>query len=102
MAQLCALAILIFKVLAEPHPQAKTVLVNSSDWPAAMVAVMNIVYAFSGQSAYVEIIAEMRAPHRFPSALSAATAVMTLAYLGIGVAGYSSQVSAYASQRWDR
>lgn len=95
LAQMFALAILIFKVLAEPHPQARTVLVNTSDWPAAAVAVMNIVYAFSGQSAYVEIIAEMKGPHRFPSALSAATSVMVLAYLGIGVAGYASQVGRF-------
>lgn len=92
VAQMCALAILIVKVLAEPHPQAKTVLFNTSDWPAAAVAIMNVVYAFSGQSAYVEIIAEMKGPHRFPSALGAATAVMVVAYLGIGVAGYASQV----------
>lgn len=54
---------------------------------------MNVVYAFSGQSAYVEIIAEMKGPHRFPSSLAAATCVMVVAYFGIGIAGYVSQVN---------
>lgn len=31
------------QVLADPHPMAETVLVNSDDWPAAAVAVMNVV-----------------------------------------------------------
>ena len=81
------------QVLEEPHPKAETVLFYTKDWPAAAVAVMNVVYAFSGQSAYIEIIAEMKGPHRFPSSLSAATSVMVVAYFGIGIAGYVSQVS---------
>ena len=85
------------QVLEEPHPKAETVLFYTKDWPAAAVAVMNVVYAFSGQSAYIEIIAEMKGPHRFPSSLLAATGVMFVAYFGIGIAGYVSQVrlSAY-------
>lgn len=79
--------------MAEPHPKAETVLFYTKDWPAAAVAVMNVVYAFSGQSAYIEIIAEMKGPHRFPSSLLAATGVMVVAYFGIGIAGYVSQVS---------
>ena len=84
--------IFVVQVLEEPHPKAETVLFYTKDWPAAAVAVMNVVYAFSGQSAYVEIIAEMKGPHRFPSSLAAATSVMVVAYLGIGIAGYVSQV----------
>ena len=60
----------VSQVLADPHPMAETVLVNSEDWPAAAVAIMNVVYAFSGQSAYVEIIAEMKGPHRSAQPLS--------------------------------
>ena len=85
----------ILQVLEEPHPKAETVLFYTKDWPAAAVAVMNVVYAFSGQSAYVEIIAEMKGPHRFPSSLTAATGVMVVAYFGIGIAGYVSQVCAF-------
>lgn len=46
---------------------------------------------YGGQFAYVEIINSMRQPGRFTAAVSAATPVMSVAYLALGAIGYWSQ-----------
>ena len=53
-----------------------------------VVAIMSIVFSYSGQVEFVELMAEMRKPHEFPKAVWATTAVMSAAYVVTAVVGY--------------
>ena len=54
-----------------------------------LVALMSIVFAFSGQVEFVELMAEMRDVHDFPKAVAGTTAVMFACYSVTGAIGYA-------------
>ena len=51
--------------------------------------VTTVVFAYQGQTIFPELIAQMRTPSKFPTAVVAATAFMTFVYLVVGSIGYS-------------
>jgi solute carrier family 32 (vesicular inhibitory amino acid transporter) len=96
-AQLGAVAIVAWTLLASPDPSARTVLFNwSCDPVSAAIALLNIFFAFGGQFAYLEIVVAMRAPSRFTAAAAWSVALMGGAYASLGAAGYSSRGSGAA------
>ena len=52
------------------------------------MAVMNIIFAYGGQFAFVEVINSMQKPKQFPKVVTASTLLMGLGYMGIGAIGY--------------
>ncbi|KAK9845239.1 hypothetical protein WJX81_000853 [Elliptochloris bilobata] len=94
LAQLVALALIAWGLLAAPAPEARTRLVVGGGAGAlapALIAVMNIIFAFGGQFAFVEIITAMRRPREFPAAVGASTPLMAALYLLLGAIGYWSR-----------
>ncbi|CAL5220298.1 g2283 [Coccomyxa viridis] len=91
LAQLFALVVVVVKLFMSPLQGASTELVHTGDAAASVVAIMNLIFAYGGQFAYVEIMNSMRQPGRFTSAVSTSTPVMSVAYLALGAIGYWSQ-----------
>ena len=52
------------------------------------MAVMNIIFAYGGQFAFVEVINSMQKPKQFPGVVTASTLLMGVGYMGIGAIGY--------------
>ncbi|GBF89647.1 hypothetical protein Rsub_02365 [Raphidocelis subcapitata] len=100
-AQLTAIAVVAYQMWAHPFPSPRRALVVRPDgWLAAgpggvglddqLVAAFNIIFAFGGQFAFVELLSSMRQPSRFPEAVTACTGIMSLLYLALGAFGYLS------------
>lgn len=90
-AQLFALIIVVVKLIMVPLDGAKTELVHTGEAVVSLVAVMNLIFAYGGQFAYVEIMHSMKKPALFTSAVALATPIMSGAYLCLGMIGYWSQ-----------
>ena len=54
----------------------------------ATQAVLNMIFAYGGQFAYLEIMTSMAVPSRFTTSVNACTAIMTALYGGLGAVGY--------------
>jgi hypothetical protein len=55
-AQLVAIGIVVYELLSDPDPDAKTELVrNSGHWERQFVAFFNLVFAFGGQFAFTGV-----------------------------------------------
>eukprot|EP00195_Chlamydomonas_chlamydogama_P017158 CAMPEP_0202897894 /NCGR_PEP_ID=MMETSP1392-20130828/6545_1 /ASSEMBLY_ACC=CAM_ASM_000868 /TAXON_ID=225041 /ORGANISM="Chlamydomonas chlamydogama, Strain SAG 11-48b" /LENGTH=530 /DNA_ID=CAMNT_0049583659 /DNA_START=191 /DNA_END=1783 /DNA_ORIENTATION=+ len=95
-SQMVAIGIVIYELVMNPSPDAKhtTQEVTWDNLVPAAVAFMNMIFAFGGQFAYVEVMGSMRQPEEFPRAVSICTAIMTLLYGGLGAVGYWSRGSA--------
>lgn len=91
-AQLVAIGIVVYELLTSPDPEAKTELVrNSGHWERQLVAVFNMVFAYGGQFAFIELITDMRRPAEFPKAISICTVMMSTLYASLAAAGYWSK-----------
>ncbi|KAJ9516031.1 hypothetical protein QJQ45_024473, partial [Haematococcus lacustris] len=74
-SQLVAVGIVVWELISHPEPQAHTEW-SSQDDPltsrvAAVVALMNMIFAFGGQFAFTELLGTMRQPAHFPRAILA-------------------------------
>jgi vesicular inhibitory amino acid transporter len=95
-AQLFAIGIVVYQLLTSPDPAAKTQLVvpAAPGWEGAdkqLVAVMNMIFAFGGQFAFVELLASMRKPQEFSKAILVCTIIMASLYMSLGAVGYWSK-----------
>lgn len=96
-SQLIGLGIVIFQLITEPNPDAKHELfVKPGDGSGAtlesqFVAIFNIIFAYGGQFAFVELMTSMHRPASFPMAISVCTAIMTGLYVSLGAVGYQSK-----------
>ncbi|GBF97031.1 amino acid transporter [Raphidocelis subcapitata] len=105
-SQLIGIAIVIYQLITEPDPDAKhSLFVKPGDGAgpdgeggatveSQLVALFNIIFAYGGQFAFVELMTSMLRPARFPLAISACTGIMTALYVGLGATGYQSKGSA--------
>ncbi|KAI8464358.1 MAG: transmembrane amino acid transporter protein-domain-containing protein [Monoraphidium minutum] len=97
-AQLCAIGLVCFEMFANPYPSPARALVVR---PAALrggaggiglddqvVAAFNIIFAYGGQFAFVELMAAMARPAKFPVAVTACTGIMSSLYAALGAFGY--------------
>ena len=109
-AQLVGIGIVLWQLLTEPDPAAKTQIIvapgggpggagggaaagGGATLEAQFVALFNVIFAYGGQFAFVELMTSMLRPQKFPAAISACTAIMTALYAGLGAAGYWSKGS---------
>lgn len=107
-AQLVALVIVVYDLILHPGPDAdrgdsvpSPFLVKGSSMhegevqmmAPAIMAVLNMIFAYGGQFAYLEIMTSMAAPSRFTTSVNACTAIMTALYGGLGAVGYWSKGS---------
>mmetsp|Transcript_35135 Transcript_35135/g.78203 ORF Transcript_35135/g.78203 Transcript_35135/m.78203 type:complete len:519 (+) Transcript_35135:215-1771(+) len=92
-SQLIAIGIVVYELVMNPDPAAThtTQAVDLDSLVPAAVAFMNMIFAFGGQFAYVEVMSSMRKPQEFPRSVSICTAVMTVLYGGLGAVGYWSR-----------
>ncbi|KAI8471654.1 MAG: transmembrane amino acid transporter protein-domain-containing protein [Monoraphidium minutum] len=100
-AQLIGIGIVIYQLLTEPDPDAKhAAFVKPGTGDATVesqfVAFFNIIFAYGGQFAFVELMTSMVKPSRFPIAISTCTAIMTALYASLAAIGYQSKGSAVA------
>ncbi|GIL51251.1 hypothetical protein Vafri_7121, partial [Volvox africanus] len=65
----------------------------NGNWAPAAMAVLNMIFAFGGQFAFLELITSMRYPGKFSDAVTLCTAIMTALYGGFGAVGYWSKGS---------
>ncbi|GLC36986.1 hypothetical protein PLESTB_000171200 [Pleodorina starrii] len=65
----------------------------SGNWAPAAMAVLNMIFAYGGQFAFLELITSMKTPARFSAAVTLCTAIMTALYGGFGAVGYWSKGS---------
>lgn len=63
------------------------------NWTPAAMAVLNMVFAFGGQFAFLELLTSMRTPSQFTGSVVACTAIMTAMYGSLGAVGYGSKGS---------
>ena len=66
----------------------KTAGASAGEASHVLVAVMNIIFAYGGQFAFVEVINSMQKPKQFPGVVTGSTLLMGLGYIGIGAIGY--------------
>ncbi|GFR52080.1 hypothetical protein Agub_g14540 [Astrephomene gubernaculifera] len=84
-------------LLAPQHPPElyRSVMVPQSllegAWTPAAMAILNMIFAYGGQFAYLEIMTSMKQPSRFSHAVSLCTTIMTVLYGGFGAVGYWSK-----------
>ncbi|WIA19860.1 hypothetical protein OEZ85_005763 [Tetradesmus obliquus] len=91
-AQLVAIGIVIYQLLSDPDPNAKTELVrNSGNYERQFVAIFNMVFAYGGQFAFTELMTDMKQPSEFPKAINVCTVIMSALYAGLASAGYWSK-----------
>ncbi|KAF8063001.1 AVT1D [Scenedesmus sp. PABB004] len=92
VAQLVAIGIVVYELLSDPDPAAKTELVRASGhYERQFVALFSMVFAFGGQFAFTELMTDMRRPSEFPKAISVCTVIMSTLYAALGSAGYWSK-----------
>ncbi|PNW82897.1 hypothetical protein CHLRE_06g298750v5 [Chlamydomonas reinhardtii] len=65
--------------------------VSTSNWTPAAMAVLNMIFAYGGQFAFLEIMSSMRTPNNFSKAVMMCTGIMTALYGGFGAIGYWSK-----------
>ncbi|GLI62001.1 hypothetical protein VaNZ11_004573 [Volvox africanus] len=65
----------------------------NGNWAPVAMAVLNLIFAYGGQFAFLELITSMRSPGRFSDAVTLCTAIMTALYGGFGAVGYWSKGS---------
>lgn len=77
--------------LAEPNSQYPpgTQLVADTDFLTAMTAVAGVLFAYGGQTIYMELIAEMIRPEDFPKALLLSGPVLVCIYVIAASFGYA-------------
>ena len=96
-AQLLAIGVVVFQLASSPDPAAEThAVVDASQGVTLdhqLVALMNMIFAFGGQFAFIELITSMREPLQFSKAISICTAMMSTLYLTLGAVGYWSKGS---------
>jgi vesicular inhibitory amino acid transporter len=91
-AQLVAIGIVVYELLRNPDPEAKTELVRvSGHYERQFVAIFNMVFAYGGQFAFTELMTDMKLPTQFFRAISVCTLMMTTLYAGVASAGYWSK-----------
>lgn len=54
---------------------------------AALISIMNLVFAYGGQFAFVEVITSMQRPAEFPAAVGVSTLIMGAGYIALGLVG---------------
>ncbi len=64
-------------------------MVVAVDVSIVLICIMNIVFAYGGQFAFVDVITSMQTPADFPSAISVSTLIMGAGYIGLGLVGYA-------------
>lgn len=98
-AQLAAVAVVGYQMSTDPIPGARRALAVRPEGLQAsslggvglddqVVAAFNVIFAFGGQFAFVELMSAMAKPSQFPVAISACTAVMSVLYIAMGASGY--------------
>lgn len=101
-AQLISIGIVIYQLITEPDPKAQHEVIVTPGGPsgatveAQAVAFFNIIFAYGGQFAFVELMTSMMRPARFPLAISVCTGIMTALYCTLGATGYQSKGSGVA------
>lgn len=96
-AQLISIGIVIVQLINEPDPTAEHDVIVKPGGPSGAtvesqtVAFFNVIFAYGGQFAFVELMTSMMRPARFPVAISCCTAIMTALYVGLGATGYHSK-----------
>ena len=70
------------------EPALKPAHASAGEALHVLVAVMNIIFAYGGQFAFVEVINSMQKPKQFPGVVTGSTLLMGLGYIGIGAIGY--------------
>ncbi|GAX75713.1 hypothetical protein CEUSTIGMA_g3156.t1 [Chlamydomonas eustigma] len=92
-AQLITIGIVLYELVMDPDPDAHHTnqAVSFDTLAPASVAVMNMIYAFGGQFAFVEIMSSMKKPSQFPFAVNVCTALMSVLYATMGIIGYWSR-----------
>ncbi|GAX75715.1 hypothetical protein CEUSTIGMA_g3158.t1 [Chlamydomonas eustigma] len=92
-SQLIAIGIVLYELVIDPNPEAKRSpqAVTWDNLIPASVAVMNMIFAFGGQFAFIEIMSSMKRPSEFPRAVTLCTTLMGLLYGTVGVIGYWSR-----------
>ncbi|KIY99064.1 amino acid transporter [Monoraphidium neglectum] len=104
-AQLAAIGVVCYEMVAHPYPTPQRALVV---WPVGLragggggvglddqlVAGFNIIFAYGGQFAFVELLTSMARPSGFPVAVTACTSIMSVLYFALGAFGYISCGSA--------
>lgn len=94
-SQLVAVGIVVVSLLKSPSPDAGPRVVrpidNWEDLVPSAVAVMNMIFAFGGQFAFMEIITHMQQPRHFPRAVTICTIIMAFLYGALGFIGYWSK-----------
>ncbi|GFH19466.1 Aa_trans domain-containing protein [Haematococcus lacustris] len=72
-SQLVAVGIVVWELISHPEPEARTEWISQDDpltsRVAAVVALMNMIFAFGGQFAFTELLGTMRQPAHFPRAI---------------------------------
>ncbi|WIA36420.1 hypothetical protein OEZ86_007730 [Tetradesmus obliquus] len=95
VSQLAAIGIVLYEMLRSPSPDAVTQLAGDSSehgtFHEGFVAAFSIIFAFGGQFAFCELLADMKAPLLFPKAISVCTAIMAPLYILVGATGYWSR-----------
>ncbi|EIE25419.1 hypothetical protein COCSUDRAFT_46708 [Coccomyxa subellipsoidea C-169] len=86
--QFFAAIVVVYKLVVTPRLGATTELVHAGEASTFLVAIMNIIFAYGGQFAFVEVINSMQQPRHFPGIVSFSTAIMGIGYVGIGMIGY--------------
>eukprot|EP00884_Botryococcus_braunii_P008224 jgi/Botrbrau1/17402/Bobra.0833s0002.2 len=86
--QLLAALLVLASLLLPPWPPHSTSPYSTGDVSLLLVSIMNIVFAYGGQFAFVEVITSMQKPSAFPSAVSVSTLIMGAAYIALGLVGY--------------
>ncbi|KAG2491782.1 hypothetical protein HYH03_009942 [Edaphochlamys debaryana] len=65
---------------------------NLSDyWVTAAMAILNMIFAYGGQFAFLELLTSMQTPQRFTHAVLGCTGIMTALYGSFGAVGYWSK-----------
>lgn len=93
-SQLLAVAVVVYQLVSDPDPDAVTEYyrpLTAATLPSQVVALMNIIFAFGGQFAFVEIMTCMKKPAAFPRAVTLCTVIMGSMYAGLGAVGYWSR-----------
>ncbi|EFJ49048.1 hypothetical protein VOLCADRAFT_104490 [Volvox carteri f. nagariensis] len=65
----------------------------SGRWVPAAMGVLNLIFAYGGQFAFLELITSMRTPTSFSLSVMQCTVIMTALYSGFGAVGYWSKGS---------
>lgn len=89
--QFAAIIVVLVRLIVRPSWDHPTELVHRGELQDSLVAVMNVVFAYGGQFAFVEIINGMKVPSQFSQAIALCTPIMTFAYLGLAAVGYYNQ-----------